>query len=205
MKTGPSTQRVAKPETQQPGPWEVVLAGDLSEKGSELLEKLVEVPYGSEGYIFFDTGGGSVYAGLALATTIRLRGLKAIGVVTGECSSAALMPLATCSRRVVTPHSTLLFHPVRWQSDDEMQLEEAAEWARHFQVLEKGMDDLLARLFEIPVERITAWTRPGKFVTGVEFSAAGLADLVDIFSGDVRHQLRQLSMSDVAKSVAGPG
>jgi ATP-dependent protease ClpP protease subunit len=156
------------------------------------MEALTEVPFGSSGIIFFDSGGGSAYAGLALASVIRLRGLQATGVVAGECSSAALMPFAACRRRVVTPQSTLLFHPVRWQSDDEMQLEEAAEWARHFQILERSMDALLSKLFEVPVEQITGWTRPGRFLSGAEFAATGLAQLIDLFSGDLRQQLAKL-------------
>ena len=193
MKSGPPPQRFASPDKIPPQPWELVLAGDLSEKGGELMERLVEVPFGSAGMIFFDSGGGSAYAGLALATVIRLRGLQATGVVAGECSSAALIPFAACTQRVVTPHATLLFHPVRWQSDDEMQLEEAAEWARHFQILERSLDDLLSGLFGVPVERITSWTRPGRFVTGLEFADAGLAKVVDLFSGDLRSQLRGLA------------
>ncbi len=197
MKSGPSPQRFhSERESQQP--WELVLAGDLSEKGGELLEKLVEVPYGSSGFIFFDSGGGSAYAGLALAAVIRLRGLQATGVVAGECSSAALIPFAACPQRVVTPHATLLFHPVRWQSDDDMQLEEAAEWARHFQILERSLDELLSRLFVVPVERITSWTRPGRFVMGPEFAAAGLAQMVDLFSGDLRSQLKKLAANPAA-------
>ena len=64
-------------------------------------------------------------------------------------------------------------------------MEEAAEWARHFQVLEKDIDSLLARMFDCPLEQINEWTRPGKFVSGEEFVDAGLAEIVDLFSGDV--------------------
>ena len=127
--------------------------------------------------------------GLALASLIRLRGLDAVGVVASECSSAALLPLAACRKRFVTSHCTLLFHPVRWQSDDEVRLEEAAEWARHFQVMEQDMDGLLARLLDFPKEKLDAWTRPGRFVTGAEFVEAGLAKLVDLFSGDIWSQI----------------
>jgi ATP-dependent Clp protease protease subunit len=156
------------------------------------MENLTEVPFGSTGTIFFDSGGGSAYAGLALASVIRLRGLRATGVVAGECSSAALIPFAACHRRIVTPQSTLLFHPVRWQSDDDMQLEEAAEWARHFQILERSMDELLSKLFGIPITQIVSWTRPGRFLSGAEFAATGLAQMVDLFSGDLRQQLAKM-------------
>jgi ATP-dependent Clp protease protease subunit len=190
VKSGPAPQRFQPPDKERSQPWEIVISGDLTEQGNELLAKLVEVPFGSTGLIFFDSGGGSAYAGLALAAVIRLRGLQATGVVAGECSSAAIIPFAACTQRVVTAQATLLFHPVRWQSDEDMQLEQAAEWARHFQVLEHSMDELLSKFFGISVSRITSWTRPGRFLTGTEFAAEGLATLVDLFSGDLRQQLR---------------
>ena len=182
------------PRTPQPaagvgGQWEMAITGDLTDKQAELIGRLIEVPPRSRGTIFFDSCGGSAYVGLALASLIRLRGLDAVGVVASECSSAALLPLAACRKRFVTSHCTLLFHPVRWQSDDEVRLEEAAEWARHFQVMEQDMDGLLARLLNFPKEKLDAWTRPGRFVTGAEFVEAGLAKLVDLFSGDIWSQI----------------
>jgi len=194
VKSGPAPQRFVAPSVERAAPWEMVLSGDLTEKGGELLEKLIELPYGSSGTIFFDSGGGSAYAGLALASVIRLRGLRVTGVVAGECSSAALVPFAACDRRIVTAQSTLLFHPVRWQSDDDMQLEEAAEWARHFRVLEVSMDEVLSKFLNIPISQIISWSRPGRFLSGAEFAAAGLAEMVDLFSGDLHQQLAKLQL-----------
>ncbi len=169
--------------------WEVVIAGDMTEKHVDLLERLVEVPVRSRGTIYFDSCGGSAYVGLSLAGLIRLRGLRARGVVLGECSSAALLPFAACAERFVTPHSYLFFHPVRWSSEENVRIEEAAEWTRHFGILENEMDRLLSRLFDFPLETILAWTRPGRFVSGAEMAEAGLAKLVDLFSGDLRRQV----------------
>ena len=171
--------------------WEVGVFGDLTDKQSELFQSLLEVPRNSRGTIFFDSGGGSIYSGLALATLIKLRGLRAVGVVAGECSSATILPFAACERRFVTPHSTLLFHPIRWQSDEEVRLEEAAEWSRHFQLLETDIDALLVRMLGIAPEKLQAWTRPGRFVSGPEFVAEGLAEMIDLFGGDVWSQIRQ--------------
>ncbi len=169
--------------------WELVIHGDLTEKQSDLVSHMLEVPRRSRGIIFFDSCGGSAYVGLALASLIRLRGLKADGVVVGECSSAALMPFAACRRRFVTKHSTLLFHPIRWQSEENVRLEEASEWARHFQQLEGELDELLAKMFGCPLEMLTKWTRPGRFVSGQELVDAGLARLIDLFAGDVWQQI----------------
>jgi ATP-dependent protease ClpP protease subunit len=169
--------------------WEIVLSGELIEKSTELAEKLASVPKRSRGIIWFDSGGGSVYVGLALASMIRLRGLDAAGIVAGECSSAALLPFAACPRRFVTPHSTLLFHPIRWQSDEHVRLEEAAEWARHFKFVEQDLDQLVSRMFDFKLDRLSEWTRPGRFVTGPEMVEAGLAKMVDLFGGDVWKQM----------------
>jgi ATP-dependent protease ClpP protease subunit len=169
--------------------WELAIHGDLTDKESDLVARMLEVPRRSRGIIFFDSCGGSAYVGLALASLIRLRGLKVDAVVAGECSSAAIMPFAACQRRFVTKHSTLLFHPIRWQSEENVRLEEASEWARHFQQLEGELDDLLAKMFGCSLELLTGWTRPGRFVSGQELADAGLAHLIDLFAGDVWQQI----------------
>lgn len=171
--------------------WEVGIVGDLTDKQTELMQQLLDVPRNSRGTIFFDSGGGSIYSGLALATLIKLRGLRAVGVVAGECSSAAILPFAACERRLVTPHSTLLFHPIRWQSEEEVRLEEAAEWTRHFKLLEADMDGLLVRMLGVSPEKLQGWTRPGRFVSGPELVAEGLAEMIDLFAGDVWTQIRK--------------
>ena len=163
-------------------PWEISVCGDLTERQADLLERFTDVPRGSKGIVYFDSCGGSVYTGLAIGTLIRLRNLRVTAVVLGECSSAALLPFAACQQRLVTPHSTLLFHPMRWQSDEDVRLEEATEWARHFQDLESRLDLLLATLMNVPKEMLQGWTRPGRFVTGSELAAAGIASLFDPFT-----------------------
>jgi ATP-dependent protease ClpP protease subunit len=109
-----------------------------------------------------------------------LRRLQATGIVTGECSSAALWPFAACVRRFVTPFSVLLFHPMKWQSEEHVRLAEAAEWARHFGQLETDMDSLLADLFGVPVADMQKWINPGRYVTGHELAEAGLAEMIDL-------------------------
>jgi ATP-dependent protease ClpP protease subunit len=111
---------------------------------------------------------------------ITMRGLDVTAVVTGECSSAALWPFAACRRRIVTPFSVLLFHPMKWQSEEHVGLEEAAEWARHFGTLEKSMDSLLAKMFGISEKEMAAWIRPGRYISGPELAKAGLAELVEL-------------------------
>lgn len=177
------------PVRREEGLWEMAICGELTDKQPEQIGRLMELPRGSRGILYFDSGGGSVYAGLALVTIIRLRGLQCIGVVAGECSSAAILPFAACTERFVTPHSTLLFHPMRWQSEEDVRFEEAVEWARHFKYMEEDTDRLLARLFNVPEATLAEWTRPGRFLAGSELVKAGLAKELDLFAGDLWSQI----------------
>jgi hypothetical protein len=81
---------------------------------------------------------------------------------------------------------------MRWQSEEDVRLEEAAEWARHFSHLEKDLDRLLSRMMNVPEETLQQWTRPGRFLSGREIVAAGIARLVDVFDGDVWTQIRRM-------------
>jgi ATP-dependent Clp protease protease subunit len=162
------------------GPLEISLVGDLTENELDLTDKLLSVPPGGECVLYIDSPGGSPYCALALVTLLRLRGIRATGVVTGECSSAALWPFAACTRRLVTPYSVLLFHAMKWQSEEHVGLSEAAEWARHFAQLERSMDKFLADLFGIAEAKVAQWVAAGKYVTGPEIVQAGLAEMIDL-------------------------
>lgn len=177
---------------------EIALVGDLSDHEGELTQRLLDVPPGGQCVLYFDSPGGSPYTGMSLMSLVLLRGLRAVGVVTGECSSAALWPLAACVRRIVTPFSVLLFHPMKWQSEEHVGLAEAAEWARHFGQLETDMDQLLAELLGLPREQIVQWMQPGRYVSGRELAEAGLAELVELKplklfqnNGAVRRRVRE--------------
>jgi len=170
---------------RQEGPVEIPLIGDLSENETDLCEKLLGVEPGGECILYIDSLGGSPYCAMALTSLILLRGLRSTGVVAGECSSAALWPFAACRRRLVTPFSVLLFHPMKWQSEENVDLGEAAEWARHFGQLETEMDRLLARLFGAPHQTIQQWVQAGRHVSGPELAEAGLAELIELNRLDI--------------------
>ena len=167
-------------EQERTGPLEVAIVGDLTDNESELTDRLLSVEPGGECTIYFDSPGGSPYCGMSLVTLLRLRGIRATAVVTGECSSAALWPFAACQRRLVTPFSVFLFHPMKWQSEEHIGIREAAEWSRHFAELEHEMDVLLCDLFGRSADQINEWSRTHRYVTGREIVAAGLAELIDL-------------------------
>jgi len=159
---------------------EIAVVGDLTDHAAEISQKLLDVPWGGACVLYFDSPGGSPYTGISLMSLIRLRGLRATAVVAGECSSAALWPFAACERRLVTAYSVLLFHPMKWQSEDNVGLAEAAEWARHFHLLESEMDVVLAELFAVEPSTLARWMQPGRYVSGRELAEAGLAELVEL-------------------------
>jgi ATP-dependent Clp protease protease subunit len=162
------------------GPLEIALVGDLTDHESEMTDRLLGVPPGGQCTIYFDSPGGSPYCAMSLVGLMRLRGIEATGIVTGECSSAALWPFAACRRRLVTPFSVFLFHPMKWQSEEHIGISEAAEWSRHFAELEREMDVLLADLFGVSSEIIDRWIKTHRYVTGREMVEAGLAEPVPL-------------------------
>lgn len=177
---------------------ELAVVGDLTDNEAELTQKLLEVPQGGECTMYFDSPGGSPYCAISLTTLVKLRGIRATGIVSGECSSAALWPFAACKRRLVTPFSVLLFHPMKWQSEEHVALAEAAEWSRHFAELEGDMDRLLAELLDVPLSRIQQWLVPGRYVSGREIVEAGLAEMIPLErldgfgpNGSVRRRRKQ--------------
>jgi ATP-dependent protease ClpP protease subunit len=161
-------------------PVEIAIVGDLTDSEAELTDRLLSVEPGGECTIYFDSPGGSPYCAVSLMTLIQLRDIRATGIVTGECSSATLWPFAACKRRIVTPYSVMLFHPMRWQSEENVGLAEAAEWARHFGHLEQEMDELLAHLFGVSPSLMHEWINPGRYVIGRELADAGMAELVEL-------------------------
>ena len=174
------SERDQESDQERTGPLELAVIGDLTDNEADLTDRLLGVEPGGECIIYFDSPGGSPYCGMSLVTLLRLRGVRATAVVTGECSSAALWPFAACQRRLVTPFSVFLFHPMKWQSEEHIGIREAAEWSRHFAELEHEMDLLLCDLFGRSADQINEWSRTHRYVTGRELVAAGLADLIDL-------------------------
>jgi len=176
----PNAPSESQEQEEDRGPIEFAIVGDLTDNEGELTDRLLGIAPGGECTIYFDSPGGSPYCAMSLVSLLRLRDVRATAVVTGECSSAALWPFAACGRRVVTPYSVFLFHPMKWQSEEHIGIREAAEWSRHFADLEREMDVLLCSLFGRSTDLITEWIRTHRYVTGAEMAKAGLAELVGL-------------------------
>jgi ATP-dependent protease ClpP protease subunit len=161
-------------------PQEIAVVGEVDDWEQDVVKALLEVPPGGECVFYIDSAGGSVFGALAVLTLLRHRRIDSSAVVLGECSSAALLLFAACKRRWVTRYSTLLFHRMRWQSEKRVSAGEAVHWARHFEDMERDLDDLQVRLFGAAERQLREWTTGGCYVTGPQVAAAGLAELIDL-------------------------
>ena len=159
---------------------DIPVIGDVDDWEPDVVKAILEAPLRSKVTFYIDSAGGSVYGALAAVTLLRHRQIDATGIVLGECSSATLLLFAACKKRLVTPYSTLMFHKMRWQSDKRVGAGEAHLWAKHFEELEKTIDDLQARLFGAAEEKVHEWTKAGRYVTGPQLVAAGLAELLEV-------------------------
>jgi len=159
---------------------EIPIVGDVDDWEADVIKTLLDIPLGGECTFYIDSAGGSVYGALAVLTLLRHRRLKGTAIVLGECSSAALLLFAGCRRRLVTPYSTLLFHRMRWQSEKRVGSDEAFLWARHFEDMEKDLDNLQAKLFGSAEDQVRTWTQGSHYVTGAQLVAAGLAEMLDL-------------------------
>ncbi|HMP04518.1 MAG TPA: ATP-dependent Clp protease proteolytic subunit [Gemmatales bacterium] len=159
---------------------ELTLVGDVDQWEEDVVKALAELPERGEIVLYIDSSGGSVYGALAIVTMLRLKRLRATVVVLGECSSAALLIFGAARRRLVTPFSTLLFHRMRWQSEKHIDVGDARQWAQHFEQLESDLQRLQRALFGKAEPLVQEWTAAGRYLTGVEIAAAGLAELIHL-------------------------
>lgn len=167
-------------EKRRKKPVEISLIGEVDDWEDDAVKAILEVPPGSDCVFYMDSMGGSVYGAVAVATLLKLRKIHGTAIVLGECSSACLLLLAACEKRLVTRYSTLLFHRMRWQSDKRVESREAFQWARHFDELEKEIDRWQASMFGVGEAQVREWTEKGCYVTGTQMVEAGLAEMFEV-------------------------
>jgi ATP-dependent Clp protease protease subunit len=158
---------------------DIAIVGELDDCESDVIARLLELEDGAECTIYIDSGGGRVYSAMAIVSLMLLKELRARAVVLGACSSAALLILAGCRARFAMPYSVFQFHPVRWESGENVEQVEATEWARHFGWLEDRCDEMLSRLLGIELSQIQKWSRSSRYLSGQELADAGIVQLID--------------------------
>ncbi|MBI1831758.1 MAG: ATP-dependent Clp protease proteolytic subunit [Planctomycetes bacterium] len=168
------------PEKKRKKPLEIALIGEVDDWEHDVVKEILEAKPRRECTLYIDSGGGSVYGALAVATLMRRRELASTGIVLGECSSASLLVFAACQKRFVSRYSTLLFHRMRWQSDKRIGAREAGQWSKHFEGMENEIDELQERWFGSASKEVREWTERGEYVSGAQVVQAGLAELFEV-------------------------
>ena len=158
----------------------VTVLDDVEKCEKEAVEGLLAVPEGRPVTIVINSGGGSVYASLAIATVIRTRRLDATAVVLADCSSSALLIFAACPHRRVAPHASFLFHPMRWTSEEQSRLPGARSWSAEFDRLARTYEQWLTEFLPIDVRTLRSWIRHERYIEAPEMARMGIAELLEM-------------------------
>lgn len=176
---GPYIPSMSKSKPRKPTS-EIPIIGEVDDWEADVVKSLLELPPRGQCVFYIDSAGGSVFGALAVLTLLKHRAIDATAIVIGECSSAALLLFAACRHRLVTRYSTLLFHRMRWQSEKRVASDEAFQWARHFEEMERDIDNLQVRLFGKAEAQVREWTAGSRYLTGRQVVEAGLAEMLEV-------------------------
>ncbi len=159
-------------------PKHLTLLEDVEKCERELVEACLAAPEGASLRLAINSGGGNVYSALAIASVIELRRLKITATVLADCSSSALLVLASCRRRYAAPHASFLFHPMRWSSEEQSRLSAARSWSEEFTRLNRVCEDWLVDRLPISRRTLRQWTREERYITAQELFELEIAEPV---------------------------
>ncbi len=154
---------------------EIVLLDEIEKCEKDIMEALTQIPAGGRVRMLINSGGGSVYAGLGIATAIEMKKIHATGVVLADCSSSALLVFASCAERYVAPHASFLFHPMQWSSEERSRLPGALGWAREFRRIETACSRWICSRLNLSEALYKSWVRREVYVTAAELIELGVA------------------------------
>jgi ATP-dependent protease ClpP protease subunit len=126
-----------------------------------------------------NSGGGSVFEGIAIANLFRAHPAEVEAVVDGLAASAASVIVAACDRRVMSPGTQFMIHDV-WSSAWGCN---AAEMRKEAAVLDKLSDGLAELYADVAGGTREQWREvmvEETWYTATEAAAAGLVDEVAI-------------------------
>jgi ATP-dependent protease ClpP protease subunit len=166
-------------------PKTITLLDEMEKCEKEVIEALMALPDKKPVRFLINSGGGSVYASLAICTVLKMKQLQAEAVVLADCSSSALMLFATCQTRRVAPHASMLFHPMRWASESESRLPGAKSWATEFTRVSSVYEDWLVTHLGIQRRLLKTWIREEKYVLAHELVDLGFANMIEYPAGNI--------------------
>lgn len=165
---------------RQPAPKVITLLDDVEKCEKEVVESLLALPDKRNVQVIINSGGGSVYASLGIATVMRMKKFSAEAVVLADCSSSALMVFAACQTRYVAPHASFLFHPMKWSSEDQARLNAARSWSSEFSRISQVAEDWLVENLPLSRRTLRSWIRKERYVSALELIDHGVAEPLDL-------------------------
>ncbi len=169
---------------------EIAMIDDLEKCEKDVLEALLHLPDKSRCRIIINSGGGSVYAGLGIATLIGMKRLDATAVVLADCSSSALLVFAACRHRLVAPHASFLFHPMQWSSEERSRLPGAMGWAHEFRRIEDACAHWVCAHLGITRAQYQQWVKRETYITAEQMVERGVASYIPEVEGAGRSPAR---------------
>lgn len=157
----------------------ISIIDDVEKCEKEAVDALLALPDKRSCKVVINSGGGSVYAALAIATVIKLKQLAAEALVLADCSSAAITVFAACPIRKVSPYASFLFHPVKWSSEDQSRLTGAKSWAIEFERVNQIYEDFLIAHMSVKRSIIRGWIKEERYVTAQEIIDLGIAEPIE--------------------------
>lgn len=170
---------------KQSSPHIVTLLDDVEKCEREVVEALLSLPDKAKVQIVINSGGGSVYASLGIATVIKMKQFQAEAIVLADCSSSALLVFAACQTRRVAPHASFLFHPMKWTSEESARLSAAQSWSAEFRRVAFAAENWVVEHMGLPRRTLRRWIREERYVEAPELFALGIAEPLNLTQGKV--------------------
>lgn len=164
---------------RQNSPHIITLLDEVEKCEKEVVEALLALPDKKHVQVIINSGGGSVYASMGIATVMKMKQFQTEAVVLADCSSSALLVFAACQVRKVAPHASFLFHPMRWSSEDQSRLYGAQSWSSEFARISQITEDWLVEHLPISRRRLKSWIRHEKYVEAADLIRLGLAEAIE--------------------------
>lgn len=163
----------------------ITLLDEVEKCEKDVVEALLALPDGRSCRIVINSGGGSVYSSLGIATVIKMKQLNAEAIVLADCSSSAITVFAACPTRRVAPYATFLFHPIKWASEDSARVNTAKSWSTEFTRVSQVYEDFLVKNLPIRRRLLRTWLKEEKYVSATELFELGIAEPLDFSEAGV--------------------
>ncbi len=158
--------------------------GPIDDKqAAETMNKMAELPPSKEPIGFFRCScGGLAGVGLAFYDYVRSLRLNLETIAVGDVSSAAILVWLAGEPRFVTPHTTMLAHPVRLSMKDvgAIEVEETGALRERGALWSKSVMDIMTANShgQLDRKRISSIVRRRKVFTPQELVDLKLADKI---------------------------